>query len=119
MPAAHESLDRVDRAFGIRDRLAAGQISDEDVSLIGERHDAGGEPVAFLVRNNLRLFAFHHRHDGIRRAEVDPDNFFALSHCRYAPFDQRPCREKDPLRKGRVLQFRSEYQKREDDRAKP
>ena len=80
MPPAHEALDRVNRPLGIGDRLAASQISDEHVSLVGERHDARGEPVAFLVGNDLGLFAFHHGHDRIRRAEVDTDDFFALSH---------------------------------------
>ena len=55
VPAAHEALDRVDRALGIGDRLAAGQVADQHVALVGERDDAGRQPVAFLVGNDLGL----------------------------------------------------------------
>ena len=68
VPAAHEALDRVDRAPRVGDRLPLGRIADEPVALVGERHDAGGQPVAFLVGDDLDLAAFHDRDDGVGRA---------------------------------------------------
>jgi len=65
---AHEALDRVNRARGIGDCLAASQIADEHFTLVGEGHDAGGQPVAFLIGNDLRFLAFHHGHHRVRGA---------------------------------------------------
>ena len=86
MPAAHEPLDRVDRPRRVGDRLPAGGLADEDVALVGERDDARRQAVAFRVRDDLRLVAFHHGDDRVGRAQVDADNFFACSHVRIAPF---------------------------------
>ena len=80
VPAAHEPLDRVDRPRGIGDGLPAGRLADQHVALVGERHDAGRQPVAFLVGDDLGFFAFHHGHDRVGGAQVDADDLFAASH---------------------------------------
>src|SRR6185369_6571151 len=61
--------------------LPLGRIADEPFALVGERDDRRGQPVAFLVRDNLGLAALHDRDDGIRRAEVNTNDLFAAGHC--------------------------------------
>ena len=80
VPPAHESLDRIDRAERVGDRLPPGRLAHDGLALVGERDDAGRQPVALGVGNDLGLFAFHHGHDRVRGAQVDSDDFFALSH---------------------------------------
>ena len=46
VPAAHEALDRVDRAPRVGDRLPLGRVADEAVALVGEGDDAGRQAVA-------------------------------------------------------------------------
>ena len=77
VPPAHEPLDRVNGLRGVGDRLPPGGFADEHFALVGERDHARREPVAFGVGNDLRFFTFHHGDHGVRRAEVDTDNFFA------------------------------------------
>ena len=74
VPAAHEPLDRVDRSAGVRDGLPLGRLADQNLPLVGERHDAGRQPIAFLVGDDLHLAPFHDRDDGVRRAQINPDN---------------------------------------------
>ena len=50
-----------------------------NVAFIGEAMMLG-ESVTFLVRDDFRFFPFHHCDHGVRGAEIDTDNFFALSH---------------------------------------
>ena len=82
MPTAHEALDREHSAPWVRDGLPTGGLADEDVAFIGERDDARREPVAFGVRNNFRLFTFHHGDDRVGGTQVDADDFFPCSHDR-------------------------------------
>ncbi len=77
---AHEPLDRIDRAVRIGHRLAPRGLADQRFAPIRERHDAGRQPVAFRVRDHFDFGAFHDRHHRIGRSQVDPDDFFALSH---------------------------------------
>ena len=81
VPAAHEPLDRVDGPRRVGDGLPPGRLADEHFALVGERDDARREPVAFGVRDDLRLFAFHDGDDRVGRAQVDADDFFASCHC--------------------------------------
>jgi hypothetical protein len=78
--AAHEPLDRIDRARGVGHRLPAGRLADECLALFGERHDAGGQAIAFRVCDDFGLAAFHDRHDRVRGAQVDADDLFACCH---------------------------------------
>ena len=82
---AHEALDREDGAPGVGDRLPLGRVADQPVALVGEGDDAGRQPVAFLVGDDLDLAPFHDGHDGVGRSQVDADDFFAFCHC-IAPF---------------------------------
>src|SRR5207253_2633376 len=68
--AAHEPFDRVHRPPRVRNRLALGRVADKSVSLIGERHNTGREPISFLIRNYFGLASLHNAHHGVRRAEV-------------------------------------------------
>ena len=76
MPPAHEALDRVDGAARVGDRLPLGRVADQPIALVGEGHHAGRQAVAFLIGDDLDLAAFHDRHDRVRRAQVDADDFF-------------------------------------------
>ena len=86
VPAAHEALDRIDGAPRVGDRLPLGRFADERFALVVEGDDAGGEPVPFLIGNDLCFLALHDGNDGIRRSQVDSDDFFPLSHAVNAPF---------------------------------
>ena len=65
VPAAHEALDGIDGPPRVGDRLPLGRLADERFALVVEGDDAGGEPVSFLVGNDLRFFALHDGNDGI------------------------------------------------------
>ena len=72
--AAHEPLDREDRLLRVRDGLPLGRRADEALAVLLEGDDGGGRARALGVRDDGRLAAFHHRHDAVRRAEVDTDD---------------------------------------------
>ena len=90
---AHETLDRVDRAFGICDGLASGVVANERLALIVKSHDAWRETVPVFIGNDLGLLALHDRHDRVGCAQVDADNLFALLRCHgVCPFSVSVCR---------------------------
>src|SRR2546430_2005033 len=72
--AAHEALDGVDGVLRIGDRLPAGDLADQDLSVLAEADDGRGEPVALLVLDHLRVAPLHDRDHGVRRAQVDSDD---------------------------------------------
>ena len=76
--AAHEALDREDGVLGIGDRLAAGDLADQDLALVVEGDHRRGQASAFLVGDDLGLLALHDRDDGVGGAQVDADD---LAHC--------------------------------------
>ena len=80
--SSHEAFDREDGVFGIGDGLTLGHLSDEALPALGERDDRGGQTAALRVNDDLRLIAFHHRDNGVRRPEVNANNlghnFFSL-----------------------------------------
>ena len=84
--AAHETLGRVDRAFGVGDGLSLGDLTDENLALVVPRHYGRCNPVTLLVDDDLRVLALHHRDDGVGRPEVDADN---LCHVFLSPFRLR------------------------------
>ena len=61
--ASHEPLDRENRVFGIRDRLALGDLSNQPLAGFGKRHYRRGRAGTFLIRDNRGLSALHHRDD--------------------------------------------------------
>ena len=73
--AAHEALDREDRVLGVGDRLALGDLADEPLAGLGERHDRRRQPAAFRIGDDDRLAAFHDGDDGVGGAQVDSDDF--------------------------------------------
>jgi hypothetical protein len=72
--APDQPLGREDRAGGVGDRLALGDLADELLALLGEGHDRGRGARALGVGDHLRLAAFHDRDAGVGRPEVDPDH---------------------------------------------
>jgi hypothetical protein len=72
----HETLDGVDRTFRVGDRLAFRGVPHQDVAFIGKSHDAGRQAVPLLIGDDLDLAPLHHRYHGVRRAQVNPDDFF-------------------------------------------
>ena len=73
-PAAHEALDREDGLLGVGDRLPLGDLADQPLAVLGERHDRRGGAAAFGVGDDDGVAAFHDRDDGVGRAEVDSDD---------------------------------------------
>ena len=75
MIGAHIALDRRDRAFGIGDRLALGELADEPLPVLGECDDGRRQVTAFCVGDDNRLRAFHNRDHRVGGTEVDADDF--------------------------------------------
>ena len=76
MPTSHETLDGVDGAPRVGDCLAFRWIADESFAFIGEGDDAWSQAQTFLVGDDFCLAPFHDGDDGVRRAQVDADDFF-------------------------------------------
>ncbi len=76
MPPAHETLDGKHGPARVGHRLALGGLADEPVSFIRKGHHAGGEPIAFLIGDDLDLAPLHDRDHGVGRAQIDADDFF-------------------------------------------
>ena len=62
---AHETLDREDRALGIRNGLTLGGVAHLALAVRRESHYRRSRAVSFGVGNNYRLAAFHHCHAGV------------------------------------------------------
>ena len=75
----HEALDRKNRVLGVGDGLPLGDLADQPLPALGERHDGRRGAVAFLVGNDGRLPAFHDGHHGVRGSQVDADNLAHVS----------------------------------------
>ena len=80
--APHEALDRVDRVFGVGDRLPLGHLAHEPLAILRERHNRRRRPATLFVRDHLGLATLHHGHAAVRRAQIDTNN---LSHCSSPP----------------------------------
>ena len=61
--APHEALDRIDRVFRIRYRLALGYLPHQALSRLGDGHHRGRRPGALLVWYHHGLAALHHGDD--------------------------------------------------------
>ena len=73
--AAHEALDREHGVLGVRDRLALGDLPDEALARLGERHDRRRQPAALGIGDDDGLPAFDDGNDGVGGAQVDSDDF--------------------------------------------
>ena len=72
-PAADEPLDRVDRALGVEDGLPAGELADEPLAALRERHHRRRRAGALRVGDDRGLAAFPGGDHRVRRTEVDTD----------------------------------------------
>ena len=70
---AHVALDRADRAIGVGDRLALGDLADEDLAGLRERDDRRGGAAALGVGDDDGLAGLEDRDDRVGGAEVDAD----------------------------------------------
>src|SRR6202162_4478451 len=77
VPAPHEPLYGVNRVFRVRNRLALGHLPYQTLSALGETNHRGRGSSAFLVRDDGRFAALHHRYHGVGGAEV---NTYTLAH---------------------------------------
>ena len=75
--ASHETLDRVDRVFGIGDRLALGDLPDEPLAGLGKSDHRRGRAPSFFIGNNLGFATLHDGYAGVGGAEV---NSYNLAH---------------------------------------
>ena len=71
---AHVALHRPDRAVGVGDRLALGDLADEHFAGLREGDDRGGGPRTFRVGDDDRLTGLQDRNDRVRGAQVDSDS---------------------------------------------
>ena len=77
---AHEALDRVDGAEGVRDGLALRDRADQALAVVREGDDGRGGASALFVRDDDRLAALHHRYDRVGRTEIDSDDLARVRH---------------------------------------
>ncbi len=75
IPVAHEALDRIDRVFRIRHRLALGHLADQPLARLGDSHDRRGRPPAFLVRDYHWLATLHDGDHRVGRPQINSNNF--------------------------------------------
>ena len=73
--AADETLDGVDRAFGVEHLLIAGGFADDRLAVVEERDHRGHELLAVGRADDLRTAVTVHRDDGVGGAEIDSDDF--------------------------------------------
>ena len=70
-PAADEALDRVDRSLGVEDRLPAGQLAHQPLTVLGERHHRRRRARALGVGDDVGLAPLPGRDHRVGRSEVD------------------------------------------------
>src|SRR5664280_2521634 len=78
----HEALDGVDGVAWVGDGLTLGQLAHETFCGLRESDNRRDRSTALSRRDDSRLSAFHHCHDGVRRAQVDAND---LAHSGGAP----------------------------------
>ena len=73
----HETLHAEDGVVRVRDALSLGDRPHQPLSVLADGHHRRSRPCSLLTGHDDGLTAFHHRHDGVRRPQVDADH---LSH---------------------------------------
>jgi hypothetical protein len=73
--AAHEPLDRGHGVLGIRDGLALRRGAHEALAVVFVGHDGRRGARSFRVFDDFGVVPLHHRHDRVRRAKVDSNDF--------------------------------------------
>jgi hypothetical protein len=74
VPAPHEPLDGEDGVLRIQHRLALRHLADQDLPVLAEPDHRRSETPSLLVDQHLRFAPLHHRHHGVRRPQIDPDD---------------------------------------------
>jgi len=69
--SADEPLGRGDRPLGVEDRLPPGQLPDQPLPLVGERHYRGGRARPFRVGDHRRVAGLQDRDHRVGRTQVD------------------------------------------------
>jgi hypothetical protein len=67
----HEPLDGEDGVLGVRHGLPLGDLTDEPLPLLGERHNRGRRPLPLGTRYDRCLAALHDGDARVRRSQVD------------------------------------------------
>jgi hypothetical protein len=90
--AAHQALDRVDRALGVGHRLAARHLPDQPLARGGEADHRRGRARAVGVGDHDGGVAVHHGDARVGRAQIDSDDAAhgAEAAERRPPTDVRP-----------------------------
>jgi hypothetical protein len=70
---AHVALDRPERAVGVGDRLTLGDLTDEHLAGLGERHDRRRRARALGVGDDDGIAALEDGHHRVGGSEVDAD----------------------------------------------
>jgi hypothetical protein len=70
---ADQAFHREQRAGRVGDRLALGDVADQDIPLAGEGHHAGRGPAALAVGDHPAFAALHDARAAIGGAQVDAD----------------------------------------------
>ena len=71
---AHETLDGVNRLFGVGDGLTLCHVAHQTFAVLAESDNGRGGAETFRVSDDDRLAAFHHGHAAVGRSQVNTDN---------------------------------------------
>ncbi len=75
---ADVALHRPDRAIGVGDGLALGDLADQDLAVLGEGHDRWGRARTLGVGDDNGIAGLEHADDRVGGTEIDSDG---LGHC--------------------------------------
>ena len=100
---AHVALDRGDRAVCVRNGLTLCDLTDHTLTGLRECNNGRSGAIAFGIRDNDGLAAFHHGDTGIRRAKINTNNF---SHNSNPPKEVTSACQKNPFGIFRQAAFR-------------
>src|SRR5262249_39715300 len=73
--ATHEALDGEHSVLRVGNGLPFGDLPDQALAALGKADNRWGGPSPFLIRNDGGLAGLHHRDAGVRRAQINSDNF--------------------------------------------
>src|SRR5262249_57669770 len=74
-----EALDGEHGILGVRDGLTTGDLTDQPLAALRERHHGGGDAATLGVRDDDGVAPFHHGDARVRGPQIDSDDFRHLT----------------------------------------
>ncbi len=100
---ADQALDGEQGVLGIGHRLSLRGLADQDLLVLGERHDGWRGAIALAVLDHLRRVPFHDGHAGVGGTEVNTNHSSHVSLPRFKDLSKKTVAMLDGVR-GREIQ---------------